>query len=107
MQAQRSPAHGVVQDFPPEYAEDAQSRATLEVAKALHRLADVGEVLAPAADTVHGLGERLDKLCAWLTSSKPWKLLALFLILTQTISRAPEEAPKLIAALAQLIGAAQ
>lgn len=100
-----APARGVVQDFPPEYQEDAQSRATMEMARALHRLADVGAALKPAAETVHGLGERLDKLCAWLTSSKPWKLLVLALVLIQTISRAPEEAPKLIDALSKFVGA--
>lgn len=74
----------------------------LEVAKALNRLADVGEAFIPAAQTVHGLGDRLDKLCVWLKGKWAVGLVIGFLVLQRTINAAPEEAPKLIAALASL-----
>jgi hypothetical protein len=107
MAAQRSPARAVVQGFQPasDTADDASVQAVMEVARALHRLADVGEALKPAAETVHGFGARLDALCKWLGGKWPWITAFAATLLFQTISKAPEQAPKLISALAELVQA--
>lgn len=105
----------VVHPFPPEVGagdvegSDALLDALNEIGRGMNRMADVGEALvtavAPAADTVHGFGARLDALCKWLGGKWPWITAFSATVLFQTVSRAPEEAPKLIEALAGLLKA--
>jgi len=43
-------------------------------AEALTRIADALESLAPAANTVHDLADRLERLCVFLRQKGPWLL---------------------------------
>lgn len=65
------------------------------------------ERFGPAADTVAGCGDRLDKLCVWLRGKWPWIALAAFTLLSRTLNAAPEEFPKLLQAFADVVKAFQ
>lgn len=83
-------------------AQQAQADAILELTKVGREMIDT---FRPMSVTVHGFGERLEKLCRWLGGRWPWITLIVGTFVVQTISRAPEEAPKLIESLANLLGA--
>lgn len=105
MPAARRPVLAPVED-PPLSNGCPQAEAMQEVAKALNRIAAVGEQMIPAADTVHGFGERLDKLCGWLTGKWPWIVGLVATLGWNIIGSAPESAgPLLEAALKALAGA--
>lgn len=74
-----------------------QAQATRDLAASIDRFTDR---IGPAADTVHGLGERLDNLCKWLKSAWPW----LGVLLATLIWQSPEKAPALIDALTKMLG---
>lgn len=74
-----------------------------EVARALNRLADGVEAIKPAAETIHGLGGRLDALCRWLRGRWPWIAMMGILLLNRAINAAPDEFPRLIHALADVL----
>lgn len=40
------------------------------------------ETFRPAAETVHGFGDRLDALCDWLRSKKTWGVIFLVWLIT-------------------------
>jgi hypothetical protein len=61
------------------------------------------EILKPAAEFVHGCGERLDSLCKYLKSWKPWAATAGAAVVLRTVNVAPDEVPKLLDALTQLL----
>jgi hypothetical protein len=80
-------------------AMDRQTDAWNRVAKAL-------EGFAPAADTIHGLGERLDNLCGWLKGKWPWIIALAASMIVRTVNMAPDDVPKLVNAVAGVIKAA-
>jgi hypothetical protein len=92
-----------VEDPQAEVAEVTQIEATMAVAKALERIADGFDALKPAAETIHGFGDRADALCRWLRGKWPWLGLLASTVLVRMINVAPAEAPKLIEALTGLI----
>ena len=80
------------------------ARARSEQAKASDRLAEAVEGFLPAAQTIHGFAARLDIVCKWLKSGWPWLFAMVFLVLVRTIFAAPQDLPKLLDALAAIIG---
>ncbi len=62
-------------------------------AEALTRIADALESLAPAANTVHDLAARLEKLCVFLRKKGPWLLASAPLIASIVGAVIPELAP--------------
>lgn len=109
--APRRPTHGqLVPLTPPEPPPaDPQAEAIAAFAAATDRLAAAAEQavarLGPAADTVHGLGDRLDKLCAWLKGMKPW-LIGAAVLLASRLMENPEDLGRLLQALTSAAQAA-
>lgn len=62
-------------------------------AEALTRIADALESLAPAANTVHDLADRLEKMCIFLRKKGPWLLASAPLIATIVGALIPELGP--------------
>lgn len=62
-------------------------------AEALTRIADALESLAPAANTVHDLADRLERLCVFLRKKGPWLLASAPLIATIVGALIPELGP--------------
>jgi hypothetical protein len=69
-------------------------------AAALDRVASALESFQPAAETVHGFADRLDRVCRWLTGKWPWVIGLAASLLVRTINMAPDDLPKLAAAVA-------
>lgn len=81
----------------------SEAQAQMAAAMAIERLAVAVETLKPAADTVHGFGDRLDKLCTWLTGKWPWIAGVAVLVLQRAIEGAPDQLPKLLEGLGALL----
>lgn len=62
-------------------------------AQALTRIADALESLAPAANTVHDLADRLERLCVFLRKRGPWLLASAPVIASIVGAVIPELAP--------------
>lgn len=110
MRAPRAAARRVVTDFPSPRIDgdnDPQATAMMEVAAAMNRLADAVEAgtsaITPAAETVHSMGARLDALCSWLSGKWPWVIITSGAIIWRTVEAAPDQAPKLLAAVIQAL----
>lgn len=82
------------------------AEATDRMASAMERIADSLEDLKPAADVVHDLAGRLDKLCQFVRRRGPWILASIPVVLSAIGAITPELAAGLKAALAALAGAA-
>ncbi len=80
-------------------AQVSQARATMEVAKAINRAVDT---FAPAANTIHGFGDRLDALCTWLRKKGPWLLASIPGVLVGIQAISPQVAKGLQAILTGL-----
>lgn len=91
----------VVQDFPPSVDGGEE-----QLAAAMNRLADVFEQgfqqMAPAFETVHGFGARMDALCGWLKKRGPWLLASVPVVLTAINALSPQAAKTLTAILTGL-----
>jgi hypothetical protein len=77
-----------------------QAEALMAQAHALERVAASLEAFRPAADTVHGFAERLDRLCNWLCGRWPWVIGLAATALVRTINLSPDDLPKIAAAIA-------
>lgn len=88
----------------PNRCPDAESADRM--ASAMERIADSLEDLKPAADVVHDLAGRLDKLCQFVRRRGPWILASIPVVLSAVGAITPELAAGLKAALAALAGAA-
>ena len=62
-------------------------------AEALTRIADALESLAPAANTVHELADRLERLCVFLRKKGPWLLASAPVVASIVGAVVPELAP--------------
>jgi hypothetical protein len=62
------------------------------------------EDVKPALEAVAGFAGRLDALCDWLKGKWPWIAAVAFLLIQRTVNMAPDDLPKLIAAIAKLGG---
>jgi hypothetical protein len=85
----------------------AQVEAIQEHARQMGRIADALEGFSDAAGTVHGFGERLDALCAWLKSRWPWAVMVSLFVLERAVNLRPEDVQHLAdaaSALAKLAG---
>jgi len=76
------------------------------IAAAMERIADSLEDLKPAADVVHDLADRLDKLCQFTRRRGPWILASIPVVLSAIGAITPELAAALKAAIAAVVGAA-
>lgn len=110
--AQRAARRTVWRPEPGHETEDERTQAMREQAEAFRaqaaatdRLARAVEDLKPAAVTIHSFAARLDALCDWLKSRRPWLYGAASLVVVRTINAAPDEVPKLISALAEFLKA--
>ncbi len=92
-------ADDVARDDPLVAAQVSQARATMEVAKAINRAVDT---FAPAANTIHGFGDRLDALCTWLRKKGPWILASIPGVLVGIQAISPQVAKGLQAILTGL-----
>lgn len=88
----------------PNRCPDAESADRM--AAAMERIADSLEDLKPAADVVHDLAGRLDKLCQFVRRRGPWILASIPVVLSAVGAITPELAAGLKAAFAALAGAA-
>ena len=88
----------------PNRCPDAESADRM--AAAMERIADSLEDLKPAADVVHDLAGRLDRLCQFVRRRGPWILGSIPIVLSAVGAITPELAAGLKAALAALAGAA-
>lgn len=70
------------------------------------RIADSLDEVKPAADVVHDLAARLDKLCQFVRRRGPWLLASIPVVLSAVGAITPELASGLKAALAALGAAA-
>lgn len=68
------------------------------------RIADNLDELKPAAEVVHDLADRLDKLCRFLKTKGPWLLASIPFVLSAIGVITPEVAAGLKAAIAALAG---
>jgi len=106
-----APALDLDHNKPPCQQAEAIREQTAEMAQ--WREAIFGEegayktAIEPALKVFAGFGERLDKLCQFLKSPKPWMALAGFLLLSRTVNAAPGEVPQLLQAAAELVKAFQ
>lgn len=78
-------------------ARESQAKATAEMAQAL---VAATERFGPAADTLHGFGQRLDALCMFLTKKGPWVLASIPAVLVSINAISPAAAKALGAVLA-------
>ena len=76
------------------------------IAAAMERIADSLDDLKPAADVVHDLAGRLDRLCQFVRRRGPWLLASIPVVLSAIGAITPELAAGLKAAIAALLGAA-
>lgn len=76
------------------------------MAHAMERIADSLDDLKPAADVVHDLAGRLDRLCQFVRRRGPWILASIPVVLSAVGAITPELAAGLKAALAALGAAA-
>jgi hypothetical protein len=81
---------------PPCLREDDQLVRTAE------RIAIALERLQPAADTLHGFGDRADALCKWFRGKWPWIGLFVGSLLVRGVNMSPEDAHRLVGGLADL-----
>ena len=88
----------------PNRCPDAESADRM--AAAMERIADSLEDLKPAADVVHDLAGRLDRLCQFFRRRGPWILASIPVVLSAVGAITPELAAGLKAALAALAGVA-
>lgn len=88
----------------PNRCPDAESADRM--AAAMERIADSLEDLKPAADVVHDLAGRLDKLCQFVRRRGPWILASIPVVLSAIGAITPELAAGLKAAFVALAGAA-
>lgn len=72
----------------------------------MERIADSLEDLKPAADVVHDLADRLDKLCQFVRRRGPWILASIPVVLSAIGAITPELAAALKTAIAAVVGAA-
>lgn len=77
-----------------------------EQAEALARIADALESLAPAANTVHELADRLERLCVFLRKKGPWLLASAPVIASIVGAVIPELGPTVRAIAAALVASA-
>lgn len=70
------------------------------------RIADSLDELRPAADVVHDLAGRLDRLCQFIRRRGPWLLASIPLVLSAVGAITPELAAGLKTAISVLAGAA-
>ena len=59
--------------------------------------------MKPALLVIVSFGERLDALCKWLKGKWPWAAMIAYLVISRTINASPEEVPKLLQALSQIV----
>lgn len=71
-------------------------------AQAWNRVAAALEGFQPAADTIHGFGDRLDRLCRWLTGKWPWVIGLAASLIVRTVNLAPDDVPKIVAAVSDV-----
>lgn len=71
-------------------------------ARALERVAASLEAFQPAADTIHGFADRLDRLCQWLSGRWPWVFGLTAALLVRTINLSPDDLPKIVEAVVGL-----
>ena len=88
----------------PNRCPDAESADRM--AAAMERIADSLEDLKPAADVIHDLAGRLDRLCQFMRRRGPWILASIPVVLSAVGAITPELAAGLKAAFAALAGAA-
>lgn len=74
------------------------------IATAMTRLADSLDDLKPAANVVHDLAGRLDKLCQFIRRRGPWILASIPVVLSAVGAITPELAAGLKAAISALAG---
>lgn len=75
-------------------------------AEALTRIADALESLAPAANTVHDLADRLERLCVFMRKKGPWLLASAPLIASIVGAVIPELGPAVRAIASALAASA-
>lgn len=76
------------------------------MATAMERIADSLDDLKPAADVVHDLAGRLDRLCQFVRRRGPWLLASIPVVLSAIGAITPELASGLKAAITALGAAA-
>lgn len=84
----------------------ADAEAGDRIAAAMERIADSLDDLKPAADVVHDLAGRLDRLCQFVRRRGPWLLASIPVVLSAIGAITPELAAGLKAAIAAVFGAA-
>ena len=72
-------------------------------AEAWGRVADALEAFAPAAETLHGFGDRLDQLCQWLKGKWPWIAMGAYLVLQRTVNMAPEDLLQFVHSISEAV----
>lgn len=97
----RVPVLPDVADTRPHCAENDCQR---QQAEALTRIADTLDQLKPAAEVVHDLADRLEKLCKWSRRWGPWLLASAPLVASIVGAISPELKP-LVEAVATAIAA--
>lgn len=88
----------------PNRCPDAESADRM--AAAMERIADSLEDLKPAADVVHDLAGRLDRLCQFVRRRGPWILASMPIVLSAIGAITPELAAGLKSAITALLSAA-
>ena len=88
----------------PNRCPDAESAD--RIAAAMERIADSLEDLKPAADVIHDLAGRLDRLCQFMRRRGPWILASAPVVLSAIGAITPELAAGLKAAIAAVFAGA-
>ncbi|MNX57068.1 hypothetical protein D3C86_878780 [compost metagenome] len=97
-----TPARGAKPTRLPNRCTEAEGVDALVVQ--MTRIADSLDEVKPAAQVVHDLSARLDKLCTFLRKRGPWLLASIPLVLSAVGAITPEMATGLKAAIAALGG---
>lgn len=83
-------------------ARQAQAKATAKLADAISEAVDR---FGPAADTIHGFGDRLDALCMFLQKKGPWLFASIPMILVAVNAISPSAATSLAEVLTKIAAA--
>lgn len=95
-----TPARGAKPARLPNRCTEAESLENMTAA--LTRIADNLDELKPAAEVVHDLADRLDKLCRFLKTRGPWLLASIPFVLSAVGAVTPEVAAGLKAVIAAM-----
>lgn len=95
-----TPARGAKLARLPNRCTEAESMEALVVQ--MTRIADNLDELKPAAEVVHDLADRLDKLCRFMKTRGPWLLASIPFVLSAVGAITPEVAGGLKAVIAAM-----